>query len=58
MSPHHSRGSGPPTGPSADLHARPAILPRVLDRYAVDAKRIEDCFTLYTSLVPLVKARS
>ncbi|KAF2659801.1 C6 zinc finger domain-containing protein [Lophiostoma macrostomum CBS 122681] len=47
MSPHQSGGSGPPTGPRTDPHTHPAILPRALEGYAVDAKRIEDCFTLY-----------
>ncbi|KAF2014952.1 hypothetical protein BU24DRAFT_225515 [Aaosphaeria arxii CBS 175.79] len=48
MSPSfHDAPSGPPTRRSS--HGHTATLPRVLDNYVVDAKRIDDCFALFFS---------
>ena len=51
MSPHQGGESGPSTGPrsGSNAGAQPAIIPRALDGYIVDARRIEDCFTLFVN---------
>lgn len=53
MSPIYATGevrSGPPTRKGSGQHANIVTMPRVLDGYVVDARRIEDCFTLYVKI--------
>lgn len=47
MSPSHS-GSAPPTQNGSHPHP---TLPRILDGFVVDSKKIEDCFNMYMLLL-------